>query len=50
MKYIPITQKQVDYLEKILKSKNKDNVVTLIDAKEAFLSFKFNDKNNTNLF
>lgn len=38
------------YLENIVKLKNKDNKVIIIDALEAFNSFKFNNVNNMSLY
>lgn len=48
--YVPVEEKERKYLEDILKKKNSQNEVTIIDCLEAYKSFPFNDINNMNLF
>lgn len=48
--YVPIDENDRVFLENILKKKNIDNKVIIIDALNAFNSFKFNDVNNMSLY
>lgn len=44
-RYVPINQKQVDYIEKMLKEVNNDSKITLIDLREQFVAELGNSKN-----
>ncbi len=48
--YVAIDEEDRIYLENILKKKNKDNKVVIVDCLEAFNSFKFNDVNDMSLY
>ena len=49
-KYIAISENMRVYLENILKRKNINNKVYIVNCLEAYNSFKFNDVNNMSLF
>ena len=44
-RYVPINQKQIDYIEKMLKEVNNDSKITLIDLREQFVAELGNSKN-----
>ena len=49
-KYIPITLNQANFLDELLKKKNPNNKVTLLDVTNIYKAHRFDSPNNLDLF